>query len=124
VSPKKLIALVALVVAAVVALVFFKDALEIGGRADHCAEALEGAVKAKDHGFLEASIPSPGVREKIERAAKVELVYVRPGPEGARVGYALSRTETATKATLLQLTLIDGEGCRFLQDEEDGAFAR
>ncbi len=94
-------------------------------RADACAEGLVAAHQAKDHATLERFVPSPGVRARISRAGRFELVYVRPQDDGSQVGYAVASSSTVARADVLRLFLeSEGDVCRFLQDEEGGAFSR
>jgi hypothetical protein len=94
-------------------------------RADACAEGLVVAQQAKDGAALERWVPSPGVRERITRAGRFELVYVRPQDQGSQVGYAVASSSTVARAEVLRLFLeSEGEACRFLQDDEGGAFSR
>lgn len=94
-------------------------------RADACAEGLVVAHDNKDAAALERLVPSPGVRSRIAQAGRFELVYVRPQDEGSQVGYALASSSTVARAEVLRLFLESESGdCRFLQDEEGGAFSR
>lgn len=98
--------------------------LERAHRADRCADVLLSAQGKKDERHLAEMVPSASVRQRIAQAQRFELVYVRPTSDGSQVGYALARSSTAAKAELLRLFLeVRDEGCRFLQDEEGGAFS-
>lgn len=103
----------------------FGPTLASARRADACAEGLVSAQQSKDAAALERLVPSPGVRARIQDAGRFELIYVRPQDEGSQVGYAVASSSTVARADVLRLFLeSEGEVCRFLQDEEGGAFSR